>query len=200
MGAITFLVPCALIAVLSVPLMFDFVPPNRLYGLRTRQTLANRELWYRANHFTGYALFAASVASGAVFLLMPQYASGRSRAGLAIFVGPLLLAVAMSVAYARRVAPMTSDFSVDFETHLPGISLRYREAGRGEHEFDGELCSGKVVASIYAPSPAAWDAKLPWAAGRREEVLRRLAGEVIRRKAPGCRFAIHEGGVEIVAR
>lgn len=198
--AITLLVPCAIIAALGIPMMLGLVPPNRIYGFRTRRTLANRELWYRANRFAGYALFIASLASGATFLLSPQYASGRSWEGLVVLLAPLAIAVLMSLAYARRVAPMTRDFSVDFESRLPGVSMRYREPGRGEHKFDGELGTGKLVASIYAPSPAAWDRALPWAAGRREEVLQRLAAEVIRRKARGSRFTIHDGGVNIEQR
>ena len=197
---IGFFVPCAVIAALSLPLVFGLVPPNRLYGFRTRQTLANRELWYRANRFAGCALFIASLASGAVFLALPRYASGRSWEGLVILIVPLAIAVIASVFYAARVAPATTDFHVDFETHLPGVSMRYREPGRGEHKFDGELQMGKTVAVIYAPSPAAWDAALPWAAGRRQEVLQRLAQEVIRRKARGSRFTIDDRGVSIGQR
>jgi hypothetical protein len=39
-STISFLVPCAIIAVASIPLMLNVVPPNRVYGLRTRQTFA----------------------------------------------------------------------------------------------------------------------------------------------------------------
>lgn len=198
---ISLLVPCALIAVLGIPLMLELVPPNRLYGFRTPQTLTNRELWYRANRFAGYALFVAAAASGAVFLLFPQFASGRSWEGVLVLVAPLAIAVMSSLVYARRAAPFTTDFSVEFDSdHLPAVSMRYREPGRGEHTFDGELGAGKVVVSIYVPSPEDWDAALPWAAGRRREVLERLAHEVIRRKAAASSFTIHERWVHIEAR
>jgi uncharacterized membrane protein len=78
------------------------VPPNRLYGFRTRQTLSNRELWFRVNRFAGSALFIAAATSGVIFLAIPEFASGRSIAGLIVLVVPLAFAVAASFAYLRR--------------------------------------------------------------------------------------------------
>ena len=101
-AAISFWVPSAIIAVASIPLMLNVVPPNPIYGFRTPRTLANRDLWFRANRFAGCALFIASAASAGVFAVRPEYASGRSLAGLAVFLAPLGAAVAASVAYARR--------------------------------------------------------------------------------------------------
>jgi uncharacterized membrane protein len=101
-SAISFLVPSAIIAVASIPLMLNVVPPNRLYGFRTRQTLANRDLWFRANRFAGCALFIASGTSAAVFVVDPEYASGRSLVGLVVFLAPLGAALAASVAFVRR--------------------------------------------------------------------------------------------------
>ena len=101
--AIPFLVPCGIVAVASIPLILGVVPPNNFYGFRTRQTLASPELWFRANRFAGLALFIAAVASAAVFLAMPEYASGRSLVGLFILVTPLIAAVALSFAYVRRI-------------------------------------------------------------------------------------------------
>jgi uncharacterized membrane protein len=85
------------------------VPPNRLYGFRTQKTLANREQWFRANRFAGSALFIAAGASAAVFLVEPEYASGRSFLGLLIFVVPLVVAVAVSFAYLRQAGGGGSD-------------------------------------------------------------------------------------------
>ena len=101
-STISLWVPSAIIAVASIPLMLNVVPPNRVYGFRTRQTLANRDLWFRANRFAGCALFIASAASAAVFAIRPEYASGRSLAGLVVFLAPLGAALGASVAYVRR--------------------------------------------------------------------------------------------------
>ena len=99
----SFLVPCGIILVVSIPLMLQMIPPNRIYGFRTRQTLSNRELWFRVNRFAGCALFIAAGTSTVVFLALPEYASGRSIAGLAVFLVPLVVAVVACFAYLRRV-------------------------------------------------------------------------------------------------
>ena len=100
---IPYLVPCAIVAVASVPLILGVVPPNSFYGFRTRKTLASPELWFRANRFAGLALFIAALVSTAVYLAVPEYASGRSLAGLGILVVPLVAAVASSVVYVGRI-------------------------------------------------------------------------------------------------
>ena len=99
----SFLVPCAIIAAASIPLMLNLVPPNRVYGFRTRRILANRELWYRANRFAGCALFAACAISAVIFAIHPDYASGRSLAGMAVFLVPLAAACIASFRYVRRI-------------------------------------------------------------------------------------------------
>lgn len=38
---------------LGIPLLLKRVPPNRLYGFRTRVTLADEALWYRVNTVLG---------------------------------------------------------------------------------------------------------------------------------------------------
>ena len=83
--------------------MLKVVPPNGVYGFRTRQTLTNRDLWFRANRFAGCALFIASGVSAGIFAVRPEYASGRALAGLVVFVVPLVIALAASFAYVRRV-------------------------------------------------------------------------------------------------
>lgn len=100
---VTFLVPCRIILLGSVPLMLQLVPPNRYFGFRTQRTLADRALWFRVNRFAGCACFVAAGASASVFLVEPEFASGRSFAGLAIFLVPLATAVAASFAYLRRL-------------------------------------------------------------------------------------------------
>ncbi len=42
-SALTFVLP-VLVAVLGVPLLLDWVPPNRFYGFRTPATLASPQL------------------------------------------------------------------------------------------------------------------------------------------------------------
>ncbi|MFP7721440.1 SdpI family protein [Lysobacter sp. A3-1-A15] len=62
---------CALVALLSVPLILRRVPRNVFYGLRTRKTLSSDAIWYPANVFAGQALALASVAAAGLVWLVP---------------------------------------------------------------------------------------------------------------------------------
>jgi uncharacterized membrane protein len=108
-SAISLLVPCAIIAVASIPLMLNVVPPNGVYGFRTRKTLTNRELWFRANRFAGCALLIAAGTSAAIFVAQPEYASGHSLAGVVVLVVPLVAALVASFAYVRRIGNGAKD-------------------------------------------------------------------------------------------
>lgn len=100
---ISLLVPCGIIAVASIPLILNLVPPNGVYGFRTQKTVADPELWFRVNRFAGCALFIASAVSAAIFAVQPEYSSGRSLAGLVVLVVPLIIAVVASFAYVRQI-------------------------------------------------------------------------------------------------
>ena len=96
---LSFLIACAIIAAISIPLILRAVPPNPWYGFRTKATLADRELWYRANYFAGWAFLAAALVSAALFIgvaIAPAYRA------LALVV-PVGLALAVSGAYTRNV-------------------------------------------------------------------------------------------------
>ena len=47
--------------VFSIPLIYMKIPPNRIYGFRTRETLNNEELWYKANRYGGRDLLIAGI-------------------------------------------------------------------------------------------------------------------------------------------
>ena len=87
----------------SLPMIANAVPPNRFYGFRTRQTLSNERIWYRANRFAGWALFTASIVSAAVLVSIPQESLLTPGVAVGIFVAPLLVALAASYIYLRRI-------------------------------------------------------------------------------------------------
>src|SRR4051794_24822782 len=68
-------------------------------------------------------------------------------------------------------------------------TVTYREAA-GTIPMSWEFGGNDVVAIIYFEEESVWRAKYPWAAVRRAEILRRVADEVIRQQAPGCRAEI----------
>jgi uncharacterized membrane protein len=48
-----------LLFMLAIPLWMRFVPPNVLYGVRTRATMADQTLWYDVNSACGRDLAVA---------------------------------------------------------------------------------------------------------------------------------------------
>jgi hypothetical protein len=57
----------------------------------------------------------------------------------------------------------------------------------GELSFYWELGGGDAVAIVNIGTPAEWKERHPWAARRRAEILRFVAQELVRQKAPNCR-------------
>ena len=75
----------------------------------------------------------------------------------------------------------------------------YREAG-GELTFHWEIGGRDAIAIIQTGTREAWNAQYRWAAGRRSEILRFVAAETARQKAPGARVEIDEKAGDIVLR
>lgn len=75
-----------------------------------------------------------------------------------------------------------------------GGTITYRE---GDHRlaFAWEFAVNGVL--VFVPSTAQWDANAPWAAGRRAEVLLRVAEGVKWRKAPGATYTIDEQCIDM---
>ena len=101
---VSFLTASAVVAAAGLPLALGFVPPNRLYGVRTARILADAQLWYRANRFAGLAFMAAGALSVCIFVVAPELASGRSFGGLLIIMVPLLIAFAAIAVYLRKAS------------------------------------------------------------------------------------------------
>jgi hypothetical protein len=66
---IPFGIPLVTILV-ALPLVMQKVPPNLWYGFRTRRTLSDSKLWYRANYLGGVGLLYASIVSFAINLVL----------------------------------------------------------------------------------------------------------------------------------
>jgi uncharacterized membrane protein len=94
------LMVCAVIFVLCIPLVLKLVPPNRLYGFRTRKTLSSPEIWYPANVFAGYALMLAAAVTALIISCVPRVSELRAAAILVVL---LFCATAASFAYLMRI-------------------------------------------------------------------------------------------------
>ena len=60
---VVYMVAGSLLIVLSIPLLFEKVRPNPLYGFRVSQTLNDPQVWYAVNKYTAKRLMAAGVSS-----------------------------------------------------------------------------------------------------------------------------------------
>ena len=101
-----YIVICLVIIAISVPLILEKVPPNALYGFRTRKTMSDQSIWYKANKFGGAALAAAGIVSLACFLLIrlaPDALTFIRKAPLWTLLVPLVIAVLASFLYLRRL-------------------------------------------------------------------------------------------------
>lgn len=85
------LIGCVLSALTALPLAMRLVPPNPLYGFRTRFTRSDPAVWYAANAFAGRAMFVASLVSAAIVLYSPVRTAGGWTA-IAIVMVPIALA------------------------------------------------------------------------------------------------------------
>lgn len=90
-----------IISAISIPLILKLVPPNGMYGFRTSVTRSSVDIWYAANAFMGWALLLAAVVSVSGVAWLP----GTAKRGvlLAVFLLPLLGAVAASFAYLNQL-------------------------------------------------------------------------------------------------
>lgn len=92
---------------LGIPLLLGRIPPNRLYGCRTRKTLSDVEIWYAVNRVTGRDLIIGGIAvivtAIAIFLfgqsIHPDYAA-------AILLAVLVLSVVLMVVNSIRAERM----------------------------------------------------------------------------------------------
>jgi len=102
-----FFFPALFIGLMSIPLIFALVPPNRFYGLRTAKTIANDKLWYKANKLGGWLFLIASTVYLAFAAFHPlarihdvQFSLWLVH--LFIFAVPLLVSIMCIIRYLRR--------------------------------------------------------------------------------------------------
>jgi uncharacterized membrane protein len=82
----------------SLPLIYQLVPRNRLYGFRTPYTMSSDQVWYRANKICGIALFVSGILWLVLAVVLPNIiAPAESAYRIVHGVGIGALAVALLV-------------------------------------------------------------------------------------------------------
>lgn len=82
---------------------------------------------------------------------------------------------------------------LEIEQSGRGGSITYKEEDK-RAVFGWEFSMGGVT--IFVPTLEQWDNEFPWAAGRRAEVLLRVAEGVKWRKAPTATYEIDDDAIE----
>jgi uncharacterized membrane protein len=105
---ITYVILGLLLAVMSIPLLLDKVPPNPWYGFRVPSTLSDETRWYKANRYIARGLLATGIITVVGALALYVFAPGLSVDAyawlvLAVFGAPMLVTVVAGFRYLRRL-------------------------------------------------------------------------------------------------
>ena len=107
-GFYTILGCSALLVVVAIPLVLRMVPPNVIYGYRTRATLSDQALWFEANAHFGRRLIVASLsgtlAAYVIYRLEPFSPEAFLPISLVVLVAPSILAVVSTARFIRSIA------------------------------------------------------------------------------------------------
>lgn len=95
--------PHLLIAALSAPMALGLVRPNRIYGMRTAETLASAEAWYAANYWAGLTGVVLGLVS-AVFVIFVMKSRSMTERTKALVAGGAAVFVALAAAAAGMLA------------------------------------------------------------------------------------------------
>ena len=93
-----------LMVLVAIPMMLGIIKPNRVYGFRTKKTLSNEKIWYKANAFGGWALFLGGLVILAATGLIYYYAyEAMVDFWYLVMLGPIVLVVLASLLFARKL-------------------------------------------------------------------------------------------------
>jgi hypothetical protein len=123
---------------------------------------------------------------------------------LAVGLGGALLGNAFWYWWKRRATPRMGPAPTGYEVlidHGKGGWLTYGEGGETAR-FSWKLAGkeGTLVAWVIVPTSKRWAEDVPWAADRRDEILDRIARELLRQRCPTCRVLIQKDAIEMHVR
>jgi uncharacterized membrane protein len=96
---------------ISIPLLYNAIGPNRFYGFRMRKTLSSPELWYKANKYAARELVAAGMviimlAMGTmlVHLRITMFTTIQAIALFIMVISiPMIIAILRSLFYLKKL-------------------------------------------------------------------------------------------------
>ena len=95
-----------LMIAVSLPLMYDKIPPNGFYGFRTPRTLSDPKIWYPANRVAGRNLtlsgLVISVTALIIFLIHKTMSPGTALVALLAVSSTATIAAVVHALLALR--------------------------------------------------------------------------------------------------
>ena len=92
---------------ISIPLLYEKIGPNWLYGFRTRKTLSNKEIWYKANKYMAkdfIILGCVQIFYNLVLIVWPINILPLLCAGnMLILIGGVAIILIRSLLYLRKL-------------------------------------------------------------------------------------------------
>jgi len=64
--------------------------------------------------------------------------------------------------------------------------------------FYWEILVGDAMVGVTFPKKDKWDTAIPWAAGRQDEIMQKVAREFVRQQAPGHKVRWADGSFEVL--
>ena len=121
----------------------------------------------------------------------------------------LLMVLAIAVAIVRGIRKNASEKGGSGSSSAPkrdGVhvitngrdgEILYIEKGN-TGRFYWEFLVGDAMIGVSFPKKDQWDTAIPWAAGRQDEIMKKVAQEVVRQQARGHKVRWADGSFEIL--
>jgi len=91
-----------LFIILSIPLILKKIPPNHAYGLRTKETLSNKPLWYKVNSLLGWYILIDGILL-IVFKILEIYVGIIHIKFEAIVFIVIIISLIVLIIHARKI-------------------------------------------------------------------------------------------------
>jgi uncharacterized membrane protein len=106
-GGVEYLAPLLAVVniAISIPLILRKIPPNVLYGFRTKKTLSDSRIWYEANAIGGKYLVVASIVTILCWVVVAMLfeRNTASLIDIGIFLAACSVAIIFSMVQVRRL-------------------------------------------------------------------------------------------------
>jgi uncharacterized membrane protein len=100
---IALIVACVVVAIVAVPLLLKLIPPNPIYGVRTRRTKESDNLWFEVNRFAGAVLLAAA---GIAAIILMSMSARPWWAQMLVFVALMGAAVGATLWFENKLGKL----------------------------------------------------------------------------------------------